>query len=89
MIVSDLQPFSVVEDKGIWSFVHGLDPRYILPSRRDLTRKPLPDMYNDTVNRLKQELQETPCISLTTDIWTSRQTRVFLTVTVVTLGGSL
>lgn len=78
MIVSDLQQLSVVEDKGFRRLVHGLDPRYGLPSRRELTRKHLPEMYNDTV---KQDLQETPYVSLTTDIWTSRQTRGFITVT--------
>lgn len=82
MIVSDLQPSSLVEDKGFRSLLRVMDPRYVLPSRRDIKRKLLPDMYNDVVKRLKQELRETPYVALTPDIWTSRQTRGLLTVTV-------
>ncbi|KAK3865123.1 hypothetical protein Pcinc_029238 [Petrolisthes cinctipes] len=81
MITTDLQPMSIVEDRGFRKFVHGLDPRYILPSRRDLTRKHIPNKYHEVVQQLKNELREIPHISLTTDIWTSRQTRGFLTVT--------
>ncbi|KAK3891023.1 hypothetical protein Pcinc_005057 [Petrolisthes cinctipes] len=81
MIVKDLQPMSIVEDSGFRKFVHGLDARYVLPSRRELTRKHLPSMYNEVVKQLKEELRDTPSIAITTDIWTSRQTRGFLTVT--------
>ncbi|KAK3887901.1 hypothetical protein Pcinc_008051 [Petrolisthes cinctipes] len=81
MITTDLQPMSIVEDRGFRKFVHGLDPRYILPSRRDLTRKHIPNKYHEVVQQVKNELREIPHISLTTDIWTSRQTRGFLTVT--------
>lgn len=81
MIVADLQPLSIVEDKGFRKFVNGLDPRYVLPSRRDLTRKHLPSMYDHAVKRLKDQLKEASYVSLTTDIWTSRQTRGFITVT--------
>lgn len=82
MLVIDLQPMSIVEDRGFTKFVHGLDPRYNLPSRRELTRKHIPNMYEEVVQRLKDELREAPHVSVTTDIWTSRQTRGFLTVTV-------
>ncbi|XP_068231881.1 zinc finger BED domain-containing protein 4-like [Palaemon carinicauda] len=81
MIATDLQPISIVEDKGFKNFVHGLDPRYVMPSRRDLTRKYLPAMYDEAVKQVQGELRETPHVSLTTDLWTSSQTRGFITVT--------
>lgn len=81
MIVTDLQPFSVAEDKGFRKLVRGLDSRYVLPSRRELTRKHLPNMYDQAVKRLNNQLKEASHVSLTTNIWTSRQTRGFLTVT--------
>lgn len=39
-------------------------------------------MYDEAVKQLHSELKETPYLPLTTDIWTSRQTRGFITVTV-------
>jgi len=33
MTVTDLQPFSTVDNNGFREFVHGLDPSYIIPSR--------------------------------------------------------
>ncbi|XP_066966369.1 zinc finger BED domain-containing protein 4-like [Macrobrachium rosenbergii] len=81
MIATDLQPISIVEDKGFKNFVHGLDPRYVMPSRRDLTRKYLPALYEEAVKQVQGDLRDTPHVSLTTDLWTSRQTRGFITVT--------
>lgn len=48
MIVTDMQPVSVVEDKGFQSLLHVLDPRYQLPSRKS-TMRMLPDAYNKQV----------------------------------------
>lgn len=42
LITTDMQPMSIIEDNGFRSFVLGLDPRYALPSRREITRKLLP-----------------------------------------------
>lgn len=81
MIAQDLQPFSVVEDKGFKRLVSALDPRYELPSRRELVRNHLPSIYNQEVDRVKRELEMINAVSLTTDIWTSRTTKGFITVT--------
>ncbi|KAK4323032.1 hypothetical protein Pmani_006216 [Petrolisthes manimaculis] len=81
MIVKDLQPLSVVEDDGFKQLVHGLNPRYKLPSRREVTRTLLPSLYQNEVKAVSQDLEKAQHISLTTDIWTSRQTQGFITVT--------
>ncbi|CAB4011938.1 zinc finger BED domain-containing 1-like [Paramuricea clavata] len=80
MITSDLQPLSVVEDAGFQSLLHLLDPRYKLPSRRTMTRM-LPDMYSKRVKEIKQELEQISHVALTSDLWTSRATESYLTVT--------
>lgn len=82
LITTDMQQMSIVEDKGFRSFVLGLDPRYTLPSRREITRKLLPTKYELARKELYDELQETPYLALTTDIWSSRQTRGYITVTI-------
>lgn len=81
MIVQDLQPFSVVEDKGFQALVKCLDSRYELPSRRELARTHLPKIYDTEITRVKQELENTNSVAITTDIWTSRNTKGFITVT--------
>lgn len=37
MMVEDLQPLSIVEGKG-FRLVHGLNPKYELPSHREISR---------------------------------------------------
>ncbi|XP_076042318.1 zinc finger BED domain-containing protein 4-like [Oratosquilla oratoria] len=81
MIAEDLQPVSVVEDKGFRRLLHGLNPRYQLPSRREISRTLLPNLYKHEVEKMRKELDQAKHISLTTDIWTSRQTKGFITVT--------
>lgn len=71
MIVQGLQPLSVVEDKGFKRLVSALNPRYGLPSRRELVRNHLPSIYNQEVDRVFTEIEITHVVSLTTDIWTS------------------
>ncbi|GFR91484.1 zinc finger BED domain-containing protein 4 [Elysia marginata] len=81
MIVKDLQPFSVVEDEGFRSLVAGLDPKYQLPSRRTITRKLLPSKYEEQSLQLKSTLSQVDHIAITTDLWTSRRTESYITVT--------
>lgn len=47
MIVEDMQPYRVVEDKGFRDFVATVDPRYQLPSRPTVVRK-FEDLYLNT-----------------------------------------
>jgi len=44
-ILRDMQPFSIVEDRGFREYVAHLDPSCLLPSRRTLTRELLLRLY--------------------------------------------
>ena len=81
IIVKNLHPLSMTDDKEFKDFVRGLNPRYELPSRRVLTRTHLPNLYEQEVAKISKELEGIDDIALTTDIWTSRQTQGFITVT--------
>ena len=81
MIALDLQPASVVEDTGFRHLVHTLDPRYQLPSRRSLMRSQLPDVYEKIKANLKERISKVQFCSITTDLWTSRTTESYITVT--------
>ena len=56
MIVKDLQPYSIVEDKGFQYFVKAAEPRYSLPSRNSLSTAIIPKFYYDEITRLKIKL---------------------------------
>ena len=54
MIALDLQPFSIVEDRGFKELVLYFDPRYTMPSRKYFSETVIPGMYDrceNTMNR--------------------------------------
>ena len=73
MITTDLQPISIVEDKGFRKFTTLLDSRYEPPSRHTITRSMLPTKYEETKKKVQQKLEEMSTVALMTDIWSSRQ----------------
>ena len=80
IVATDMQPSSIVDDKGFNKFVHLFDSRYQLPSRRTLMRK-LPEKYKEVKARVKNQLNSASHICLTTDIWISRTSQGYITVT--------
>lgn len=83
MIAVDLQPISFIENEGFRNMVRFLDSRYLelIPSRRMLTSKMLPDLYMSTKQKIQQIINDTNHISITSDIWTSMNVDSYLTVT--------
>nr|XP_020464748.1 zinc finger BED domain-containing protein 1-like [Monopterus albus] len=79
MIVKDLQPVSLVEDDGFRNFVRTLDPRYKIPSRKTMMQGKLPVLYDDCCTKVRKALHGVENV-LTTDMWTSRATEAYLTV---------
>ncbi|XP_055551601.1 E3 SUMO-protein ligase ZBED1-like isoform X3 [Wyeomyia smithii] len=80
-IVKDIQPLAVVDDDGFAEFVHALDPRYCLPSRRHLRDVLLEQAYQKTVQHIGEILKPIKFIAITYDGWTSRTTQGYLVVT--------
>ncbi|XP_055549248.1 uncharacterized protein LOC129732408 [Wyeomyia smithii] len=80
-IVKDIQPLAVVDDDGFAEFVHALDPRCCLPSRRHLRDVLLEQAYQKTVQHIGEILKPIKFIALTYDGWTSRTTQGYLVVT--------
>ena len=81
MITTDLQPLSVVEDKGFRNLVHSLDPRYPIVSRKHLSQKLLPTKYYEEKTKLMISLNKTEFVSITTDQWTSKANDGYTTFT--------
>ena len=70
MLASNMQPSTIVEDKGFNNLVHLLDSKYQLPSRRTVMWW-LPNKYEEVKQLVKHQLTLASYVSLTTDIWTS------------------
>ena len=81
MMVQDLQPVSIVEDRRFQELLQVLNHRYIPPSRRSIMRNHLPLMCEAAKHKLKGVLQNVEFCSITTDLWTSRTTLGYTTVT--------
>ncbi|XP_077096440.1 E3 SUMO-protein ligase ZBED1-like [Siphateles boraxobius] len=81
MIARDLQPISLVEDRGFIALVKILDPRYQIPSRKKLMECTINNMYGECKANVMTTLQHANHVILTTDMWTSRSTEAYLTVT--------
>ena len=81
MITTDLQPLSVVENKGFRNLCHSLDPRYKIVSRKHLTHNLLPTKYGEEKAKLMIELGKVDHVSITTDQWTSRANDAYTTFT--------
>ena len=76
-----MQPATIVEDTGFQSLVCLLDSWYQLSSRRHIMRSLLPDMYTTRAKEIKRELLQISHVALTSDLWTSRTTKSYLTIT--------
>jgi hypothetical protein len=70
-IVSDLQPFTVCEDKFFLEFVRLLNQQYHVPSRKTI-RTDIFKFFESGKVTVKDVLENAPgAVSLTADIWTS------------------
>jgi len=81
MIALDLQPFSIVEDRGFKAFTKALNPSYILPSRQTLSKTIIPEMFSKVREQIMDKVGKASAVCLTTDCWTSRATCGFMSVT--------
>lgn len=82
MIVTDIQPFKVVEDKEFKNFVHLLNPNYSLSTRQTISKTLIPLEYRKCVFSVEDLIKsEVENVCLTTDCWTSRCIESYIAVT--------
>ncbi|CAG4962522.1 unnamed protein product [Parnassius apollo] len=82
LFIWDLQPFSIVEDKGFRELIKFDFPNYIIPSRKYFANYLLPGWYEEVKTNTKAALSlDAKSICLTTDMWTSRNNDSYLAVT--------
>lgn len=81
MIANDCQTLSIVQDKGFQDYTKALSPNYKLPSRKVVSSRVIPEMYNTFAEKLKTVLESTLFVSITTDMWTSVSNKAYLSTT--------
>ena len=74
-------PISLVESKNFQQCFTNFDTDYIVPSRY-MTMKYIHMLYEEGVNNLIKDIENTQCVGLTTDAWTSINTTSFITTTI-------
>ncbi|XP_026481047.1 zinc finger BED domain-containing protein 1-like [Ctenocephalides felis] len=80
MISTDMLPLSFVERKGFQKFMKFLEPTYKIPSRGTvLSRVKL--LYDNKTSEVKKLLSEAKNVAITTDMWTSRSSNSYMTIT--------
>ncbi|NXL68924.1 ZBED4 protein, partial [Chordeiles acutipennis] len=80
MIFRDLQPLSLVKDKGFGLLVGFLEPGFALPSPTQLAGK-LRHKYHVVKQHLERYLQTAPTIVVCVEFWMSQLGWTYLTVT--------
>ncbi|KAJ8883359.1 hypothetical protein PR048_015202 [Dryococelus australis] len=80
MIVTDSQPFSMVEDEEFQQFLKIVEPSYTLPRRQDKSSVYIPNLYDKAKEKLEVILREIVCVSLTTDLRSSSNMNDYLTI---------
>ena len=81
MLAIDMQPGSIVEDKGLQEFLKVIDPKYIPPSHCTIMRDHMPGLCKNATEELHSHLMKVEYCSITTDLWTSQATMGYVTVT--------
>ena len=78
----DLQPATIVEDRGSWIFSMSMtQSTSLLYSCRTIMRSLLPDLYETAKKEPDAKLADIKYCALTTDLWTIRATQGYITVT--------
>ena len=81
LIAGDLLSLSLVESPRFRELMHRADPRYIVPSRKHLTTKLIPDKSSSIDSDIKSKLKKAQAVCLTIDLWSNRQMRSFIGIT--------
>ena len=71
MIAIDLQPFIITENIGFKNLINFIDPRYKFHDRHYYSRTLMPELYEKQKTKIKELLNNSSNIAVTTDIWTS------------------
>ena len=68
MIVTDNQPFTIVEDTGFVNLIAHLQPKYCMPSKRYFSETMLPRLYEESRQTAVTMIEKAESLAFTSDI---------------------
>ncbi|KAJ8889734.1 hypothetical protein PR048_009235 [Dryococelus australis] len=86
MMAMDLQPFSMVQDRGFKELIVPVEPKYSLPDRTTFSRHVAQELYQNLVDKICTKMSNDfegggNSIAFITDVWTSRSNGSYLSLT--------
>ncbi|XP_078489374.1 LIM and SH3 protein isoform X2 [Ciona intestinalis] len=82
MIAIDFLPISMVENEGFRRLLNELQPSYVVPSDKYITRTILPDIYSSVKQKVQHSLKNAAGpVSATLNIWSSPENNTYLCIT--------
>ncbi|KAL4006664.1 vitamin D 25-hydroxylase [Sarotherodon galilaeus] len=81
-ICKGMAPVYVVEKDSFRDLVKVLDPRYVMPGRKHFSKVELPRLYDACRAKVEKDVCSVMHYALTTDLWTSRDTQPYMSVTI-------
>ncbi|XP_052413836.1 E3 SUMO-protein ligase ZBED1-like [Carassius gibelio] len=81
-LAKDMVPIATVGKPGFLHLMNTIDKRYNIPSRTYFSRIAIPQMYEHTRDRVMLELRDVEHFACTTDLWSSRTTEPYISLTV-------
>lgn len=81
LVVGCNLPLSLSEHPSFRQFIHDVDPKFVLPSRRHISYNLIPAMWERKKTAIYDIMNTTRSVSLTVDIWTDRVMHSYLALT--------
>ena len=81
-IAKDALPIYSVEKPGFKQMLKCFDSKYELPSRKYFLNTAIPELYTTVRERVRQEISAVDYYSATTDLWSSKGMRPYISYTV-------
>ena len=79
-VMRDLRPISAVDDTGFLHLMHFADPKYSVPCRSTIKRK-IDHLYSQETCRVKTYINSVKFLTCITDMWTSRSSDGYISLT--------
>ena len=80
VIASELFPCSLVESVSFKKYVDSLNPKVVLPNKQTVEEN-ISKLHKSQQNILQKQIDESPDISISIEIWTYRERRQYMTIT--------
>ncbi|GFO02206.1 Zinc finger bed domain-containing protein 4 [Plakobranchus ocellatus] len=80
MLVSNLYPSSLVENASFKKMINTLNPKCLLPDKSFVERA-MSSLQKNQQNVIKIQIDKTPGVAVSLDLWTYRDKRQYMTIT--------